>query len=95
MRRATLQSTSQISRPKLGRPLKIYTEIANAGKTIPGSKLRIRWKFGWTEGAGEHEVELLYSTVSGKKVRSFEGRRVILLLFLYYFPCISLLSISI
>ncbi len=73
MRRSTLQSTSELSRPKLGRPLKIYTEIANAGKTIPGSKLRIRWKFGWTEGPGEHEVELLYSTVSGKKVRRGKG----------------------
>ena len=66
-RRSSLSSVTQRTRPDFGKPYKIYTEIVNAGKNIAGTKLRVTWKFGWSDDDSEHVVEFIYSTVSGKK----------------------------
>ena len=51
-----------------GSPYQIYSEVAKAGKTLASSKQRVTWRFGWSECEGEHEITLIHSKVSGKKV---------------------------
>ena len=51
-----------------GTPYQIYSEVAKAGKTLASSKQRVTWRFGWSECEGEHEITLIHSKVSGKKV---------------------------
>lgn len=48
---------------------KIYTEITDVGKTVGGTKKKIRWSFGIDGESKESEVVLVHSIVSGKKVR--------------------------
>ena len=59
---------SRFSQQTLGKPFQIYSEVSKAGKTLAGSKVRVSWRFGWTDGEGEHEIVLVHSLVSGKKV---------------------------
>jgi hypothetical protein len=60
---------SRQSKQTLGTPYQIYSEIANAGKNLASTKRRISWRFGWSEGEGNHEIMLVHSIVSGKKVK--------------------------
>jgi hypothetical protein len=53
---------------RLEKPYQIYSEMVNTGKTIGGTKRRIKWRFGWSNSSETHEVELVHSLVSGKKV---------------------------
>lgn len=62
---------SRQSKQTLGSPYQIYSEIANAGKNLASTKRRVTWRFGWSEGDGDHEVTLVHSVVSGKKVSLF------------------------
>lgn len=64
---------SRISKQTLGVPYQIYSEIANAGKNVASTKRRVTWRFGWSEGSGDHEVVLVHSIVSGKKVSNIES----------------------
>ena len=48
---------------------KIYTEIIDVGKTLGGTKKKIRWSFGIDGESKEYEVVLIHSMMSGKKVR--------------------------
>lgn len=64
---------SRQSNQKLGVPYQIYSEIANAGKNLASTKRRVSWRFGWSEGEGDHEVALVHSLVSGKKVQKLIG----------------------
>ena len=68
--------TSRGSKQTLGVPYQIYSEIANAGKNLASTKRRINWRFGWSEGEGDHEVTLVHSVVSGKKVTKSEKNRL-------------------
>ncbi len=58
-------STNDLNTP---RPYQIYTELVDVGKTIGGTKKKIRWRFGWSDSETEYEIELKHSLVSGKKV---------------------------
>ena len=51
----------------------------NTGKTFSGSKVRVAWRFGWSEGEDhrEHEVVLVHSLVSGKKTITEDGKMVV------------------
>ena len=60
---------SRTSKQSLGQPFQIYSEIANAGKNLASTKRRVTWRFGWSEGDGDHEITLVHSVVSGKKVK--------------------------
>lgn len=60
-----------------GEVYKIYTEVANAGKTIEGSKKRIKWLFGYTGSDQDHEVVLIHSLVSGKKTILENGSEIV------------------
>jgi len=59
-----------------GYPIQIYTEAVNVGKSLTGTKKRIKWRFGWTESPEEQEVELVHSLVSGKKTIYEDGNEV-------------------
>lgn len=34
-----------------------------------GTKRRVVWRFGWSDSEREHEVGLIHSVLSGKKVK--------------------------
>jgi hypothetical protein len=59
---------SRTPKESFGTPYQIYSEIAKAGKNLASTKKRITWRFGWSEGDGDHEITLVHSLVSGKKV---------------------------
>ena len=59
-----------------GHPIQIYTEILDVGKSLSGSKKRIRWRFGWSESPEEQEIELIHSVVSGKKTIIEDGNEI-------------------
>ena len=63
-----IEMASKQSKQNLGVPYQIYSEVANAGKNLASTKRRVTWRFGWSEGEGDHEVTLVHSVVSGKKV---------------------------
>ena len=60
-----------------GTPYQIYSEVAKAGKTLASSKQRVTWRFGWSESEGEHEITLIHSKVSGKKVIQYYSRQLL------------------
>ena len=59
-------------------PYQIYTEAVNTGKNLGATKKKVRWRFGWSNESGEHDIEFVHSLVSGKRVR------LIAILFLTY-----------
>jgi hypothetical protein len=73
VRRSSLQDT----REKLGEPFQIYTEVVNAGKTVQGTKKKVKWLFGFSNGNEEHEVVLVLSILSGKKVIFEDGKEIV------------------
>ena len=66
----------QVEKRSHGYPIQIYTEAVNVGKSLQGTKKRIKWRFGWTESPEEQEVELVHSLVSGKKTIYEDGNEV-------------------
>jgi hypothetical protein len=50
-----------------GQPHAIRRDISDVGKTVAGSKKRVRWRFTFGEEGDEHEVVLEHSTLSGRK----------------------------
>ena len=67
--------TSQEKRSH-GYPIQIYFEAVNVGKSLGGTKKRIKWRFGWTESPEEQEIEVIHSLVSGKKTILEDGQEV-------------------
>jgi hypothetical protein len=65
------------SRAKLGEPYQLYTEVINTGKTVQGSKKKVRWLFGFTESDQEYEVVFIMSYVSGKKTVYEDGKEIV------------------
>ena len=59
-----------------GYPIQIYFEAVDVGKSLAGTKKRIKWRFGWTESPEEQEVELVHSLVSGKKTVIEDGQEI-------------------
>lgn len=55
-------------RKTLGEPYKIFHDIVHVGKTVPSSKKRITWHFGFSETEKNYEVVLVHTLTSGKKV---------------------------
>jgi hypothetical protein len=49
-------------------PYQIYTEAVNTGKNLGATKKKVRWRFGWSNESGEHDIEFVHSLVSGKRV---------------------------
>lgn len=68
---------SKSERANLGDPYRVYNEIQNVGKTVEGSKKRVRWVFGFTESNEEFEVTLTHSMVSGKRTIKENGREIV------------------
>jgi hypothetical protein len=52
-------------------PYQIYTEAVNTGKNLGATKKKVRWRFGWSGQEGEHDIEFIYSMMSGKRVSIF------------------------
>ena len=52
-------------------PYQIYTEAVNTGKNLGATKKKVRWRFGWSGQEGEHDIEFIYSMMSGKRVSFF------------------------
>ena len=46
----------------------IYNETLNTGKNLGGTKTKVRWRFGWSDEEGEHDIEFVHSKLSGKRV---------------------------
>jgi len=65
------------SRSKLGEPYQLYTEVVNTGKTVQGTKKKVRWLFGFTESSQEYEVVFIMSYVSGKKTIYEDGKEIV------------------
>lgn len=71
---------SRFDRQQLGKPYQVYSEITKQGKTLSGSKVRVTWRFGWTDASSdnrEHEIILVHSVISGKKTVTEDGRKVV------------------
>ena len=49
-------------------PYQIYNETLNTGKNLGGTKTKVRWRFGWSDEEGEHDIEFVHSKLSGKRV---------------------------
>ena len=49
-------------------PYQIYNETLNTGKNLGGTKTKVRWRFGWSNEEGEHDIEFVHSKLSGKRV---------------------------
>lgn len=59
-----------------GYPIQIYFEAVNVGKSLQGTKKRIKWRFGWSESPEEQEIELIHSLVSSKKTLLEDGQEI-------------------
>lgn len=44
--------------------------MVNTGKNLEGTKRRVKWRFGWSDSDLEHEIVLIHSLISGKKVNN-------------------------
>mmetsp|Transcript_16620 Transcript_16620/g.25010 ORF Transcript_16620/g.25010 Transcript_16620/m.25010 type:complete len:484 (-) Transcript_16620:228-1679(-) len=57
-------------------PYRITHSNQQTGKTIAGTKRKVTWRFGWCDSDREHEVLLVHSVLSGKRVISEDGREI-------------------
>ncbi|GMI29362.1 hypothetical protein TeGR_g3196, partial [Tetraparma gracilis] len=58
------------------KPFQIYHEVEDVGKRIRGSKKRAFWRFGFQGSPQKHELLVVHSILSGKKLAFLDGKQI-------------------